>query len=135
LVPPDREHLFSSPLPLCPGCGKTSRPAVVMFGPDAWTTDRRLKEHADRCTAWFNKVKASGMKAVVVELGAGTAIPTVRGESEYFSRHLSCPLIRINPEFPEIKNASPDCIHVSITDGAEVALKKLDDILAKKKKK
>lgn len=72
--------------------------------------------------------KVSSLKWILisVEIGAGTAIPTVRMESEDVSRKFNATLIRINPEDPKINDAAPNMPHYSITDGAESALVKID---------
>lgn len=52
---------------------------------------------------WIAGVKKAGAKLVVIELGAGTAVPTVRLESEHIVRDLEkAELIRINIEQPEV---------------------------------
>jgi hypothetical protein len=57
----------------------------------------------------------------MVELGAGTAVPTVR----YFTERLGAPYIRINP--------TEDAVHVNgigIRSGALAALQAIDALLA-----
>jgi hypothetical protein len=62
----------------------------------------------------------------VIELGAGTAVPTVRMESEKFARKFNAPLIRINPEYPQL----PACLTgVSMTSSAVDALIAIDQQL------
>lgn len=76
-----------SPLPNCPDCGQLARPNVLMFGDGEWNHERTgLQEQ--RLEAWLEKVS----RPVVVELGAGTAVPSVR----WFAASLNRPIIRIN---------------------------------------
>lgn len=77
-----------SPLPTCPVCGGLARPNILMFGD--WDWDGR---HAERQQARLQAWLARAQRPVVIEIGAGTAIPTVR----YFGEDAGCPLIRINP--------------------------------------
>lgn len=77
-----------STLPTCPGCGGLARPNIMMFGDWDWDASRATQNEA-RLNAWFLRLQ----RPVVVEIGAGTAIPTVR----LFGEELDCPLIRINP--------------------------------------
>jgi NAD-dependent SIR2 family protein deacetylase len=87
-------------LPRCPGCGELARPNILMFGDHDWVgarTERQLAAH----TAWRRELR--GARLVVVELGAGTAIPTVRRHAELASA-ASGALIRINPREPEIRH-------------------------------
>ena len=68
-----------------------------------------------------------GKKLVVVEIGAGVAISTVRYESERISEEYDAPLIRINPEYPEVgRLTSP---HVSINEGGLEAILALNKII------
>jgi len=60
---------------------------------------------------------------VIIEVGAGTAIPTVRYEGQNLSGKFDASLIRINPEQPEIsKKVSDKVQHVSLPLGALEAL-------------
>ena len=52
--------------------------------------------------SWLGKVKAARAKVVVIEVGAGTAVPTVRKWSEKISNQLNAGLIRINLREPEV---------------------------------
>ncbi len=61
---------------------------------------------------------------VVVELGAGRAVPTIRWHSERLGALPGATLIRVNPREPEV---SPP--HVSIATGAREALERIDDAL------
>ncbi|HEV2609702.1 MAG TPA: Sir2 family NAD-dependent protein deacetylase [Noviherbaspirillum sp.] len=82
-----------SDLPRCPKCGALARPNILMFGDWDWNDERSARQEA-RLNAWFMRLQ----QPVVIELGAGTAIPTVR----LFGEQAGCPLIRINPAEPEV---------------------------------
>jgi NAD-dependent SIR2 family protein deacetylase len=110
------------PLPRCIVCGKASRPNILMFGDYSWLHDRTLKQnHAfDR----FLKNNFS-RRVVVIELGAGTAIPTIRMISERIGRNLkNATVIRINPREPSIW--SP---HISMTCEALEGVRNIDVLL------
>jgi len=83
--------LVSEP-PRCPRCGALARPNILMFGDGAWEDARSSVQEAD-LRNWVDEVE----RLVVVEVGAGTAIPSVR----YFSHEMTCNhgarLVRINP--------------------------------------
>lgn len=83
----DSGRLINSP-PLCPHCGALARPAILMFGDYGWE-DRRERIQS----AWFSTWRRQIDYPVVIELGAGTAIPSVR----IFSHNQHCPVIRVNP--------------------------------------
>lgn len=84
-------------LPRCPSCGNVARPNILMFGDFAWVDER--SERAERELArWRRSVQ--DQRLVIVELGAGSAVPTVRRYSELAAA--AGTLIRINPREPEI---------------------------------
>ena len=70
-------------LPRCIRCGELARPNVLMFGDNSWVsdeTDVRLSVFND----WLNRGRPMGLEnedvldSVVIEIGAGTAVSTVR---------------------------------------------------------
>ena len=88
-----RRCLLRSALPRCAQCGDLLRPNVLMFGDWGWLPQRSGAQR-DRLDAWLRQVE----RPVVIEVGAGSHVPTVR----WFSESLGVPLIRINPTEPEI---------------------------------
>jgi len=46
-------------------------------------------------------IEREGARLAIIEMGAGTAIPTVRNTSEQIARRFGVPLIRINPRESE----------------------------------
>lgn len=77
-----------SALPTCPSCGGIARPNILMFGDFDWNSAHAEQQEL-RLEAWL----ARQSRTVVLEIGAGTSIPTVR----LFGECLSRPLIRLNP--------------------------------------
>jgi NAD-dependent SIR2 family protein deacetylase len=90
-----------SPLPACPHCRALARPNVMMFGDWAWNPGRTRNQEV-RLQNWLRGLKQSRAKLVVVEIGAGTAIPSVRHQSEWVADHFDAALIRINAREPEV---------------------------------
>jgi NAD-dependent SIR2 family protein deacetylase len=86
------------PLPSCPRCGGLARPNILMFGDFRWVPDRSQAQ-LDELTTW----RRTARDLVVVELGAGTAVPTVRRYAELASAATGA-LIRINPREPQIRH-------------------------------
>jgi len=84
------------PLPLCPYCTSIARPNILMFGDLSWES-KRTDAQKERLMLWIDTLEQKGAKLAIVELGAGTAVPTVRNTSEQIATHFSRPLIRINP--------------------------------------
>ena len=111
---------LTSPLPTCPRCGALARPNVLMFDDAAWVA-RRTRSQQQALETWLGQVAAP----VVLELGAGTHVPTVR----WFGESLGAPLIRINPE----ATTTPLPVRGErIATGALTALAGLDRLLAER---
>ncbi len=105
------------PLPSCPRCGGLARPNILMFGDFSWVPGRSQTQ-LDALTAW----RRTQRDVVVVELGAGQAVPTVRRYAELASA-ASGALIRINPREPEIRHGRG----VSLAAGALETLSALEE--------
>ncbi len=103
--------------PRCPHCGGYARPNILMFGDWAWREHRSAAQsmHLER---WLADVE----RPVVIELGAGTAIPSVRMMGERIMCDFGGRLIRINPREPEVANPRD----VGIAQGAAAALAAID---------
>jgi NAD-dependent SIR2 family protein deacetylase len=94
-------------------CGALARPNVLMFDDWGWLESRERRQRT-RLDAWLG----GGRRRVVVELGAGSSLPTVRRFSE---RH-GPRVIRINPREPELDPARG----VGLRGGALEVLTRLD---------
>jgi NAD-dependent SIR2 family protein deacetylase len=88
----ERTFRAQGELPRCPGCGALLRPNIMMFGDGGWDRTRTDRQEL-QLDAWLNHRSGN---FVIVELGAGTAIPTVRHFSEGISHRQRATLIRIN---------------------------------------
>jgi NAD-dependent SIR2 family protein deacetylase len=108
-------------LPRCPMCGGLARPNVLMFGDGAWNPGRMAAQQI-RFRLWLRRL-ARG-KLLVVELGAGTAIPTVRQMAEQLAEAAGTPLVRINPHEAQGPTGT-----ISLVEGARTALEKIDEQL------
>ena len=84
------------PLPRCRNCSALARPNILMFGDGSWLNSRTEAQHR-RFAKWFNGLARSSGNLAVIELGAGSAIPTVKHTSERVLQSLEGTLIRINP--------------------------------------
>ena len=84
------------PLPSCPFCGAMARPNILMFGDYGWEY-ARTDGQRERLGKWIAKLENEGAKLAIVEIGAGTAVPTVRNTSEQIAQRFDVPFIRINP--------------------------------------
>jgi len=93
----DKEFKAKEPLPTCPFCGEMARPNILMFGDYGWEY-ARTDGQRDRLVKWMDRLEAEGAKLAIVEIGAGTAVPTVRNTSQQIAKNFNVPLIRINPK-------------------------------------
>ena len=87
----------AEPWPRCPVCGGLARPNILMFGDGGWDSQRSDRQERE-LARWLGRVQGP---IAIVELGAGSAIPTVRAFSERLSRGRDATLIRINPREPD----------------------------------
>ena len=113
------------PLPRCRHCRGLARPNIMMFNDLAWL-DQRSAAQSKRFADWIKTLKEKSARLVVVELGAGTAIPSVRKTSETLVRQLRGVLIRINPRESEVPAGQ-----IGLALGAAVGLRQLQQALAK----
>lgn len=84
---------LQSSLPTCPSCGGLARPNILMFGDWDFQGDKYARQES-RLHTWLARTS----RPIVIEIGAGTAIPSVRR----FGEEVGCPLIRINPGEPQV---------------------------------
>jgi NAD-dependent SIR2 family protein deacetylase len=82
------------PLPRCPACGALARPNILMFDDPDWDYSRAYPQEV-RFNNWLEGVQST--RVVIVECGAGLALPTVRRLSEHVVDSHGATLVRINP--------------------------------------
>ncbi|TAK74376.1 MAG: NAD-dependent deacetylase [Aquabacterium sp.] len=110
----DEQHcrLLNAP-PTCPRCGGLARPNILMFGDDGWLERRSAAQWAQ-----LQRQLSQARRPLVIELGAGTAIPSVRHFSHAAVHQLGGRLVRINPDEPAV----PTTRDVGLAMGASQAL-------------
>jgi NAD-dependent SIR2 family protein deacetylase len=108
----------SPPLPVCPDCGGLARPNILMFGDWGWDSSRSDAQNR-RLNAWLGALGPA--RLVIIEMGAGKAVPTVRLTCEEIMHHYRGTLIRINPREPDVP-----VDQISLPIGALAALQALD---------
>lgn len=110
--------------PVCPHCGGLARPNILMFGDWLYQHRRGQAQHR-RMEQWLDSLSQHAATPVIVELGAGTAIPSVRHFSQQVSRRYGARIIRINPREPEV----PGSQDVGLACGALAGLSGIDALL------
>ncbi len=109
------------PLPSCPSCGALTRPNILMFGDGGWDSSRTSAQER-RLGRWLEGLGPA--RLVIVELGAGLAVPTIRIMSEDFTAQPGGTLIRINVREPNAPRG-----HIELPMGALDALRALDTLI------
>lgn len=99
---------LQSAQPSCPHCGGMARPNILMFGDGQWLA-QRSDEQQQRLDNWMSKAS----RLVTIELGAGSAIPTVR----YFAEQAGAPLLRFNPTESRVDSGRGEGFPVGALDG------------------
>lgn len=113
----DAQHCrLLSPLPRCPHCGALARPNILMFDDWHWL-EQRTEAQQRRYRQWRSQSK----QPVIIEIGAGTAIPSVR----HFGEQQPVPLIRINKREAAVRRADD----IAIPLGGLEALQQLQKLL------
>ena len=102
------------PYPTCSRCGELARPNILMFGDYRWNS-ARSREQAYRHHSW--RLSISRKRLVVIECGAGMAVPTVRTQCQSSGGTL----IRIN-----IRDSRSPPGGISLPVGAIEALTEID---------
>lgn len=110
-------------LPKCRSCGAVLRPNILMFNDVYWNDSRTADQHV-AFKDWMTNVTTRGGRVAIIELGAGTAIPTVRATSESLARKTGGTLIRINPREDQGPSGT-----IQLRFGARAALEALGDAL------
>lgn len=120
-IPVDERTMRSRAIPRCIRCGGIARPNILMFGDWSWLNDRSHAQE-ERYREFLDQQR--GRRVVVIELGAGKAIPTIRAASERLGSSHKGTVIRIN-----LHEASIDPPHLSLPCTALDGLTALDDML------
>lgn len=112
------KELKEDNLPLCPNCGSLVRPNVLIFK-DRTFVPTRIRAQRQRFEQFLSKYQEKSI--LVIEIGSGPTIKTIRNITRKLLRDYQVRAIRINPYEPEIEPP-----HISIAQGALDALLVLD---------
>jgi NAD-dependent SIR2 family protein deacetylase len=109
-IPVDLTTMRAQHVPRCRHCRQPARPNILMFGDYSWLADRTRGQEM-RFESFL--AQHSRDPLVVIEMGAGTAIPTIRYASERIGQRHAARVIRINPREAHIGGG-----HISLPCGA-----------------
>ncbi len=120
-IPVDFDTMRALNVPQCHHCSQPARPNILMFGDYSWLSDRTSGQEM-RFDSFLSQHQHEPM--VVIEMGAGTAIPTIRYMSERIGQSRDATVVRINPREAHISGG-----HVSLSCGAVEGLEGIDSFL------
>jgi NAD-dependent SIR2 family protein deacetylase len=120
-IPVDFKSMRAQQVPQCRNCHQAARPNILMFGDYSWLSDRTRGQEMR-----FDSFLAQHQNGpvVVIEMGAGTAIPTIRYMSERIGERFGAKVIRINPREAHIRGGN-----ISLECGALEGLKGIEENL------
>ncbi|MEO5364380.1 MAG: hypothetical protein H7838_12245 [Magnetococcus sp. DMHC-8] len=104
-------------LPSCRQCGALARPNILLFNDKSWV-ESRTKGQEERLWQWLEGLMVAAQRLVIIEIGAGTAVPTIRNRSEFYAKSHHATLIRINPRDHHTHKAR----HVSLPMTGQTAI-------------
>jgi len=116
----DMEKFEALNIPKCMNCGEVARPNILMFADWGWNGSRS-EEQNKKYNKFIENISKNGYKLVIIEIGAGTHIPTIRDESEYIAKDMNSFVVRINPRDYNID----ENLGVGITLGGLAGLKRV----------
>lgn len=120
-IPVDFASMRAARVPACRYCSRPARPNILMFGDYSWLPDRTHGQRM-RFDRFLDQHRQEQL--VVIEMGAGTAIPTIRYLSEDVGRQAGATVIRINPREAHIGGG-----HISLPCGALEGLRGIAALL------
>lgn len=121
IIEVDFDSMRAQNVPECHKCGAVARPNILMFGDFSWIPTRS-HDQSDNYDNFLSRNR--GRKFVVIEIGAGTAIPSIRHASERLHRSMEADVIRINPREPEISKPN-----IGIAEGSLKTLSDINEVL------
>lgn len=120
-----------SDIPKCKYCKGLCRPNVSFFTDTQYTfNNQRIVKQKIKFMKWLNKFINTDKKLLVVEIGCGKSIHSLRWESEYLKTLKNITLIRINPiENIDKSNQSDNDRHIMLKLPAKLALDSIETCL------
>lgn len=108
------DGLWLGPLPACRNCGAIARPNILMFADGRWLSSRSDAQGTN-LQHWLGKIN----RLLILEIGAGTAVPTVRHFVSRLQKQRLAKLVRINPRDVEVNDPASINLPVSAQAGLD----------------
>lgn len=130
VVDPESFEADLATIPHCPTCAtknvkQIARPNVLMFNDGGFVSDRADEQEARFREFRKQVLRDPNTRLVVIEIGAGEAVPTVRMTSESMLQDERQVLIRINPRDTNVPEGQ-----ISLPLGGADAMRQIDAILS-----
>jgi len=109
--------------PKCKHCNSIARPNILMFGDWGWISNRSNIQ-SQSYHQWIKDLNRKNAKLVILEFGAGKAVPSVRMNSNKIVGELNAKLIRINPRDYDVRGGQ-----IGISAGALETMDKIVELL------
>ena len=120
-IPVDQATMRAARVPACPRCGAPSRPNILMFGDLSWLPARSERQRR-RFETFLEGLGEAPL--VAIELGAGTAIPSIRHRTQQLGARPGALAVRVNPREPDIGRP-----HLAMACGALEGLQAIEAAL------
>lgn len=104
--------LYNALLPTCPRCGAIARPNILMFSDFGWV-NRRATIQRLQFEEWLETID----RVAVIELGAGTAIPSIREMGRNVIQRKRGTIIRINVRESDVERQEDVHLACDALDG------------------
>lgn len=107
---------------VCKRCGDFLRPNLLMFYDIDWISSVYDKQSSRKAQYYYDLQDKKRSKTLVIEIGAGTKLRSIRSESEAAAYDLNTHLIRIDPgelETTEINDPNIINIQLSALEGLQ----------------
>jgi len=131
---------FSQNFPVCIYCGVYARPAILMFGDAECNEDTFQQEQYSNWNKAAQELlqSKSHLKMVILEVGCGNKVPSVRYHTHNYLSSISngqCTLVRINPDFPLSDDTNQEPNVISLMAQGLISIEKIDKYLKTLQKK
>ncbi len=117
----DGDSLRARDMPRCIYCGALARPNVQFFADYAWSPSR-CNQQRELFNRFWRRIE--GKRTLVIEIGAGRAVPNIRVFSGTLGQRENVMLVRINPTDPQTMKP-----HIGLKMGGLEALVEMDGLL------
>ncbi|MCX8083303.1 MAG: NAD-dependent deacetylase [Calditerrivibrio sp.] len=112
IIEVDFQTMRSKQIPKCRFCGDVARPNILMFGDFSWIPDRTNNQRKK----YEDFLRRNGDKRIVaIEIGAGTAIPSIRYAGERLVNRYDAFLIRINVREPYVGDLGDKAVGIPMS--------------------